>query len=79
MVTVPNKVTNSHIAQPSFFDIKGCVLRRRARVSLLIVPQTMASIIRLDANKHPIKSVTVFKSNKAEVVRIFKVSLEVSL
>ena len=38
----------------------------------------MASIIRLDANEHPIKSVTVFKTNKAEVVRIFNVSLEVS-
>ncbi|KAH9962262.1 hypothetical protein BC827DRAFT_1199964 [Russula dissimulans] len=36
----------------------------------------MASIIKLDANEHPIKSVTIFKSNKAEVVRIFKVSLE---
>ncbi|KAH9985664.1 hypothetical protein BJV74DRAFT_797022 [Russula compacta] len=36
----------------------------------------MASTIRLDANEHPIKSVTVFQSNKAEVVRIFKVSLE---
>ncbi|KAF8480302.1 hypothetical protein DFH94DRAFT_630541 [Russula ochroleuca] len=36
----------------------------------------MTSIIRLDANEHPIKSVTVFKSNKAEVVRIFKLSLE---
>ena len=40
--------------------------------------RTMASIIKLDANEHPIKSVTVFKANKAEVVRIFKVSLEVS-
>jgi hypothetical protein len=39
----------------------------------------MASIIKLDANEHPIKSVTVFKSNKAEVVRIFKVSLEVCI
>jgi len=38
----------------------------------------MASIIKIDANEHPIKSVTVFKTNKAEVVRIFKVSLEVS-
>ena len=37
----------------------------------------MASIIKLDANEHPIKSVAVFKANKAEVVRIFKVSLEV--
>lgn len=35
-----------------------------------------ASNITLDANEHPIKSVTVFKSNKAEVVRTFKVSLE---
>jgi hypothetical protein len=39
----------------------------------------MVSIINLDANEYPIKSVIVFKSNKAEVVRIFKVSLEVSL
>lgn len=39
----------------------------------------MTAIIKLDANEHPIKSVTVFKSKKAEVVRIFKVSLEVSL
>ena len=38
----------------------------------------MVSIIRLDANEHPIKSVTVFKSNRAEIVRAFKVSLEVS-
>jgi hypothetical protein len=63
----------THITQPSFFDIKG------RRVSSLIAPQTMASIIKLNANEHPIKSVTVFKSNKAEVVRIFRVSLEVSL
>ena len=48
-------------------------------MSSLIVPQTMTSIIRLDANEHPIKSVTVFKSNKAEVVRIFELSLGVSL
>jgi hypothetical protein len=39
----------------------------------------MTSIIRLDAYEHPINSVTVFKSNKAEVARVFKVSLEVSL
>jgi len=38
----------------------------------------MTSIIKLDANDHPIKSVTIFKSNKAQVVRIFEVSLEVS-
>ena len=37
------------------------------------------SIITLDANEYPIKSVTIFKSNKAEVVRTFKVSLEVGL
>ncbi|KAI0252907.1 hypothetical protein BJV78DRAFT_1281252 [Lactifluus subvellereus] len=36
----------------------------------------MASVISLDANEHPIKSVTVFKSNKAEIVRFFTVSLE---
>ncbi|KAI0287205.1 hypothetical protein BC826DRAFT_917531 [Russula brevipes] len=36
----------------------------------------MASIVKLDANEHSIKSVTVFKSKKAEVVRTFKVSLE---
>ena len=39
----------------------------------------MVSIVDLDANEYPIKSVTVFKSNKAEVVRIFNVSLEVSI
>jgi hypothetical protein len=39
----------------------------------------MTSIIELDANEHPIESVTIFKSKKAEVVRIFKVSLEVIL
>ena len=39
----------------------------------------MVSIINLDANEYIIKSVTVFKSNKAEVVRIFNVSLEVSM
>jgi hypothetical protein len=39
----------------------------------------MTSIIKLDANEYPIKSVTVFQSNKAEVVRIFKVSLEVCI
>ena len=39
----------------------------------------MVSIINLDANEYTIKSVTVFKSNKAEVVRIFNVSLEVSM
>jgi hypothetical protein len=51
-----------------------------ARASSLTFPLIMAtSIITLDANEHPIKSVTVFKSNKAEVVRTFKVSLEVSL
>jgi hypothetical protein len=38
----------------------------------------MASIIKLDANEHCIKSVTIFKSNKAEVVRTFELSLEVS-
>jgi len=38
----------------------------------------MASIIKLDANEHRIKSVTIFQSNKAEVVRTFEVSLEVS-
>jgi hypothetical protein len=37
----------------------------------------MTPIIKLDAKAHPIKSVTVFKSNKAEIVRIFNVSLEV--
>ena len=37
----------------------------------------MASIIKLNADNYPIKSVTVFKSNKAEVVRVFDVSLQV--
>jgi len=39
----------------------------------------MTSIIKLDANEHPIKLVTVFKSHKAEVVRVFNVLLEVGL
>ena len=39
----------------------------------------MVSIVDLDANEYPIKSVIVFKSNKAEVVRIFNISLEVSI
>ena len=38
----------------------------------------MTSTIKLNADNYPIKSVTVFKSNKAEVVRVFDVSLEVS-
>ena len=38
----------------------------------------MVSVIRLDADEHPIKSVTVSRSNRAEIVRVFKVSLEVS-
>lgn len=33
--------------------------------------------IELDASEHPIKSVTVFSSCKAEVVRTFAVELEV--
>ena len=37
----------------------------------------MTSTIKLNADKYPIKSVTVFKSNKAEVVRVFDVSLQV--
>jgi hypothetical protein len=43
-----------------------------------IALRTMASIVKLDANEHSIKSVTVFKSRKAEVVRTFNVSLKVS-
>jgi ankyrin repeat protein len=39
----------------------------------------MTSIIKLDVNEYPIKSVTIFKPNKVEVVRVFNVSLEVSL
>ena len=38
----------------------------------------MTSTIKLNADNYPIKSVTVFKSNKAEVVRVFDVSLQVS-
>ena len=37
----------------------------------------MTSTIKLNADKYPIKSVTVFKSNKAEVVRVFDVLLQV--
>ncbi|KAH9059614.1 hypothetical protein EDB87DRAFT_1735645 [Lactarius vividus] len=36
----------------------------------------MTSIIKINADSYPIKSVTVFKSNKAEVVRIFDLSLQ---
>ena len=34
--------------------------------------------IDLDADEHPIESVTVYKANKAQVVRIFELFLEVS-
>ena len=34
--------------------------------------------IELDADEHPIESVTVYKANKAKVVRIFELFLEVS-
>lgn len=33
--------------------------------------------VELDASEHPVKSVTVFSSSKAEVVRTFTVELEV--
>ncbi|KAF8268362.1 hypothetical protein EI94DRAFT_1829590 [Lactarius quietus] len=36
----------------------------------------MTSTIKLNADSYPIKSVTVFKSNQAEVVRVFDVSLQ---
>ncbi|KAH8984948.1 hypothetical protein EDB92DRAFT_1936445 [Lactarius akahatsu] len=36
----------------------------------------MTSTIKLNADNYPIKSVTVFKSNKAEVVRVFDLSLQ---
>ncbi|KAH9059612.1 hypothetical protein EDB87DRAFT_1822687 [Lactarius vividus] len=36
----------------------------------------MSSTIKLNADNYPIKSVTVFKSNKAEVVRVFDLSLQ---
>ncbi|KAH9059611.1 hypothetical protein EDB87DRAFT_1684673 [Lactarius vividus] len=36
----------------------------------------MTSTIKLNAENYPIKSVTVFKSNKAEVVRVFDLSLQ---
>ncbi|KAI9458943.1 hypothetical protein BJY52DRAFT_1268152 [Lactarius psammicola] len=36
----------------------------------------MTYTIKLNADNYPIKSVTVFKSNKAEVVRVFNVSLQ---
>jgi hypothetical protein len=38
----------------------------------------MTSTVKLNADNYPIKSVTVFKSNKAEVVRVFDVLLQVS-
>ena len=40
----------------------------------------MSSAVQaIDASEFPIKSVTVFKSNKAEVVRTFTLQLEVRL
>ncbi|KAF8260764.1 hypothetical protein EI94DRAFT_1833686 [Lactarius quietus] len=36
----------------------------------------MTSMIKLNADNYPIKSVTVFKSNQAEIVRVFDVSLQ---
>ncbi|KAH9038572.1 hypothetical protein EDB85DRAFT_2141799 [Lactarius pseudohatsudake] len=36
----------------------------------------MTSTIKLNAENYPIKSVTVFKSNKAEVIRVFDLSLQ---
>ncbi|KAH9008636.1 hypothetical protein EDB83DRAFT_2531580 [Lactarius deliciosus] len=39
----------------------------------------MTPTIKLNADNYPIKSVTVFKSNKAEVVRVFDLSLQVRL
>lgn len=38
----------------------------------------MASL-KIEASEHPLASVTIFKSAKAEVVRTFKLSLGVSL
>ena len=40
---------------------------------------SMASTFTISASDHPIKSVTVFKSSKAEVVRSFDISLKVRL
>ncbi|KAI0305272.1 hypothetical protein B0F90DRAFT_1809060 [Multifurca ochricompacta] len=36
----------------------------------------MTSIIKLNASDYPVRSATVFKSNKAEIVRVFDVSLQ---
>ncbi|KAI0065022.1 hypothetical protein BV25DRAFT_1799628 [Artomyces pyxidatus] len=36
----------------------------------------MATPVKIDASEHPLRSVTVFKSSKAEVVRVFAVALE---
>ena len=38
----------------------------------------MPASYTLQASEHPIKSVTVFKSSKAEVVRTFTLNLKVS-
>lgn len=38
---------------------------------------SIAMTILIQAAEHPIKSVTVFKSSKAEVVRTFNLSLQV--
>ncbi|KAH9174779.1 hypothetical protein EDB89DRAFT_2241545 [Lactarius sanguifluus] len=45
-------------------------------LSSQLLRPTMTSTIKLNADNYPIKSVTVFKSNKAEVVRVFDLSLQ---
>jgi hypothetical protein len=37
-----------------------------------------ASVLKLKAVDHPVKSVTIFKSRTAEVVRTFSLELQVS-
>ena len=37
----------------------------------------MASTLTIQASEYPIKSVTIFKSSKAEVVRLFTLNLKV--
>jgi hypothetical protein len=55
-----------------------CVSRKpRLDESWAFTSTTMASTHTIQASEHPIKSVTVFKSSKAEVVRLLSLNLKV--
>ncbi|TFK16660.1 hypothetical protein FA15DRAFT_676612 [Coprinopsis marcescibilis] len=46
-----------------------------ASASMILQSPIMANVIVFKAAEHPIKSVTIFKSSKAEVVRTFRIDL----